>query len=266
VTPATVLILTFAGLAVGLFAFFWATTLFLQASLYHEPAPKLPLRAAVAGMLVAGFLTFWTYANTRTEAKDRYGTLFEFNPTASQEFKQFTAIRQSASKQESTVAYQRTGRAYVEVNNPGKSFVRSTSDHLVTALEIPEGDKKVRYDVQFQQEGLYPKGTCLLKEAGGNRYLEMSQSSTLSPVYSPSRSAFFAALGINLLHFVVWFAALWLVLKFTVGHSIGGAICIGLFAMFLLMPLLFEKNKLPEGFKAAPAPASVTPPGEAGKS
>ena len=86
VTPGTLLILTFAGLVVGFFAFFWGTTLFLQSSLYNAPTTKLPIRAAIAAFLVGGFVTFWTFVNTRAESKDRYGTLFEFNPTSSHEF------------------------------------------------------------------------------------------------------------------------------------------------------------------------------------
>jgi hypothetical protein len=249
VTPANILILTFAGLTLGLFAFFWGVSLFLQSAIYNGPTTKLAIRSAIGAILVSGFLTFWTYANTRAESKDRYGTFFEFNPTTSVEFSEFTAVRQNASKKESTAEYKKQSGRYVEVENITKQFQQSTSDYFVVAFEMKEGDKKVRYDVQLDPDGKLPRGTRILKEAGGRRFIEMSPTNSLSPIYAPSRGAAFAALGLNLLHFVVWFLVFWPVLRYTVGHSIGGAAGLGLFTMLLIMPLLFEKNKVPDAFK-----------------
>lgn len=253
-SPATTLIVTFVGLVVGLFAFFWGTALFLQSALYNAPATKLPIRAATAAFLVGGFLTMWTFINTRAESKDRYGTFFEFNPTASHEFTEFTAIRRDANKKETSVAYKKVGGTFVEAQDPTKPFKMSTADYLVAAVEIKDGDKPVRYEAAFDKNGNYANAaTKRFTEVKGKRFLEFGNANVPTPVNAPSSGAFVGALALNALNFVVWFVALWPVLRYTVGHAVGGAAALGLFVMLLLMPLLFDKNKLPESFHAPAA-------------
>jgi hypothetical protein len=256
VTPGTILILTFAGLVVGFFAFFWGTALFLQGSLYNTPATKLPIRAAIAAFLVGGFLTFWTMVNTRAESKDRYGTFFEFNPTSSHEFSEFTAYRRDANKKETPVPHKKVSGKFVETQDATKAFRMNSADFVVSALEVKEGEKTTRFEAEFDAKGNYKGGSNkIFVEKDGRRYIEFGQSNVPTPIYAPSRGALFAALGLNALLFVVFFVALWPVLRYTVGHAIGGAAAAGLFVMLLLMPLLFEKNKLPDAMKAAIAEA-----------
>lgn len=247
-SPATTLIVTFAGLVVGLFAFFWGTALFLQSALYNAPVTKLPIRAATAAFLVGGFLTMWTFINTRAESKDRYGTFFEFNPTASHEFAEFTAIRRDANKKETSVPYKKVGVNFVEAQDPTKPFKMVSADFLVAAVEIKDGDKPVRYEAAFDKKGNYATTNKRFTEVNGKRFLEFGNSNIPTPINAPSSGAFVGALALNALNFVVWFVALWPVLRYTVGHAIGGAVALGLFVMILLMPLLFDKNKLPESF------------------
>jgi hypothetical protein len=256
VTPGTILILTFAGLVVGFFAFFWGTTLFLQSSLYNAPASKLPIRAAIAAFLVGGFLTFWTMVNTRAESKDRYGTFFEFNPTSSHAFEEFTAIRRDANKKESPVPHKKVSGKFVETQDNTKAFRMNSADFIVVALDVKDGDKTARFEAELDAKGNYSGGSNkIFREKDGRRYIEFGQTNVPTPIYAPSRGALFAALGLNLLLYLVLFVALWPVLRYTVGHAIGGAVPVGLFVMLLLMPLLFEKNKLPEAFKAQIAEA-----------
>ena len=255
-TPGTILALSFAGLVVGFFAFFWGTALFLQGSLYNTPASKLPIRAAIAAFLVGGFLTFWTMVNTRAESKDRYGTFFEFNPTSSHNFSEFTAIRRDANKKETPVPHKKVSGKFVEAQDQTRAFRMNSADFVVSALEVKEGDKTTRFEAEFDARGNYKGGSNkVFVEKDGRRFIEFGQSNIPTPIYAPSRGALFAALGLNALLFVVFFVAFWPVLRYTVGHSIGGAAAIGLFVMLLLMPLLFEKNKLPESTKAAMAEA-----------
>lgn len=250
--PGTTLILTFVGLVVGFFAFFWGTALFLQSSLYNTAANKLPIRAAIAAFLVGGFLTYWTMVNTRAESKDRYGTFFEFNPTSSHEFSEFTAIRRDANKGESRVPHKKLSGKFVEAQDTTKAFRMNSADFVVTAIEVMDGEKPVTFEAEFDAKGNYKGGTNkIFREKNGSRFIEFGQTNVPTPIYAPSSAALFAALGLNLLLFVIIFVALWPVLRYTLGHAIGGTIPIGLFIMLLLMPLLFEKNKLPEPMKAA---------------
>lgn len=253
-SPSTTLALTFVGLVVGLFAFFWGTALFLQSALYNVAAEKLPIRALLAAFLVGGFLTFWTFVNTRAESKDRYGTLFEFNPTSSHDFTEFTAIRRDANKRETPVSYKKVSGSYVEVQEPTRPFKMNSADFLVSALEVKDGDKGVRFDAQLDKNGNYAGGSNkLFREAGGRRYIEFGQTNVPSPMFAPSTAAMLGAVGLNVLNFVVWFVALWPVLRYTVGHAVGGAAGLGVFVMLLVMPLLFEKNKLPDAARNPPA-------------
>lgn len=255
-TPGTILLLTFAGLVVGFFAFFWGTALFLQSSLYNAPASKLPIRAAIAAFLVGGFLTLWTMVNTRAESKDRYGTFFEFNPTSSHEFAEFTAIRRDANKKETSVPHKKAGGKFVEANDPTKAFRMNSADFIVVAIDVKDGEKTAKFEAELDAKGNYTGGSNkVFREKDGRRFIEFGQSNVPTPIYAPSRGAMFAALGLNLSLYIVTFVALWPVLRYTLGHAIGGAVAVGLFVMLLLMPLLFEKNRLPEAAKTALAEA-----------
>ena len=105
------LALTFLILTVSLIALLLAVTIFLQGYLYQQPTEQLPLRAAVAGLAVALFITFWTYVNTRAVGDNKYGTFFDFNATATKDVTEFEAIRRYPNlpkeEQEKTVAFKK---------------------------------------------------------------------------------------------------------------------------------------------------------------
>jgi len=61
------------------------------------------LRALVAGLAVALFLTMWVYVNTRADSKDKYGTFFEFKPTSAKEITQFEAVRYGVNTKDEKV-------------------------------------------------------------------------------------------------------------------------------------------------------------------
>lgn len=247
------LALTFVLLALALGVVFFGVSLFLQGYLYSEPADRLPVRAAAAGVLVAAFLTAWVAVNTRPGAADRYGTLFEFNPTASQPFVEFDAVRRAGpidaggSPKETAVAYRKLGPRFVDAKDTSRPFVLTTADYMVVAVEVKEkdGETKTRYEAELDPNGKYPSGAVrVFREVGGPRYIEFSQLGMPSPVYVPSRGALLAAMALNALHFVVWLAAFWLVMRFSLGHALGLATGFGLAAMLILMPLLFDRNRM----------------------
>jgi Mg/Co/Ni transporter MgtE len=57
--------------------------------------------------------------------------------------------------------------------------------------------------------------------------------------------------------FAAWLLASWLGLRYTLGHSLGFAAALGTMTILILMPLLFEKNKVKPASadKATPAAA-----------
>src|SRR5207253_1408194 len=124
---------TFAVLAAALAVFLFAGGLFVQRVLYSEPAKLLPVRALVGGLILAGFLTGWTYANTRAPHKDKYGTLFEFNSTAYTDLEAFDAVRweppikDGKPARETVVAFKRHDKnKFVQVDDASADFKLNT--------------------------------------------------------------------------------------------------------------------------------------------
>lgn len=252
-TPGTTLLLTFAALTFALIVTLWGLGMFLQGYVYSEPAGRMPLRAAVGGLILGGFLTLWVYANTRAAGKDRYGTLFEFNPVATKEFNEFDAIRQyrpaggQKEGMEKTAHFKRSGGGktapFVE-DGSGKAFTLTTADYLTTALEVKEGDAAgTRFDAELDDKGKYKPGKVF--RARNREFIEFGQTNTPSAIYAPSRGAYAGAVLLNVMNFVVWFAVFWPVLRFSAGHAFGLAALCGGATMLILMPLLFEKNQVP---------------------
>ena len=101
-------------------------------------------------------------------------------------------------------------------------------------------------------------------EEGGSRYIR-GDPTGLGLMFVPSSSVVALALLVNLLHFVAWFVAFWVVMQFRWGHALGFAAALGLVTMLLIMPLLFKQVRKPAA--AAPPPAekaALVLPGERG--
>lgn len=254
------LVLTLVGLAVALTALLLGVSVVLQGYLYNQPADRLPLRAAVGGLALACFLTFWTYLYTRAEHPERYGTVLDFTPTTSVPVTEFEAVRQTRYKdaggkpKEQTVKYRwqpGTGQARGQfVDEANRPFVRSTSDYVTVALLMPDpsGDKP-RFNA-VMNGGTYvvdgENGPARFEEQGGARYLT---ENALQSMQVPSTGALVAGLGLNVLHFILWAAAFWAAMRFNLGHSLALTALFGLTTMLVLMPLLFRANAV----KAIPA-------------
>lgn len=265
--PELVLVLTLVGGTVGLTALFWGLALFMQGYLYNQPADKLPLRALVAGLGVAMFLTGWTYLNTRATHANKYGVLHEFVATSQVPVNEFEAVRQLGIKDEKgqpkevTVPFKwepaGAGGQFVEVET-GKKFEINTSNYMTVALLVPgEGGTKARFDAEMQG-GAYTKRADderRFTEQGGPRHIDGRNPRQMEV---PSTGGLVAAVGINVLQYVVWFLAFWLGLRFTIGHSLGLAAAFGLASMLILMPLLFDLNKV-KPVIAAPQPTPAAP-------
>lgn len=281
-----VLALTFVLLASALALVFWGTTRFLQAYLYSEPADKLPLRALLAGVVVGGFITCWTFVNTRAGVENKYGTFFDFNPVGEAEVTAFEAVRRlpkrdeygkfTADGEEKTVAYRqkpggRPGEFVDDAGGPFKlmgSHLDTGRAYLTVALVVDDGGgKTARFNARLDPKD--PNRYAPLGGGGGDHQFDEERGprhvdgDAPAVVYAPSRIAVFAALALNGLMFVAWFAAFWPVLRYSSGHALGLTAACGAAVLLVLMPLLFKLNKpkavpqVPAGLVQPPAP----PPG-----
>ena len=254
-TPELKLAVTLAGLAVGLFAFFWGLALFLQGYLYSQIADRLPVRAAVSALLVACGLTGWTVLNTRAAHTDKYGVVVGFDrmmtPTTTRDVAEFEAIRRLQMKdekgqpKEQKVKFVWDGRdQFVDADTKAK-FELNTSGYMTTALVVPDAAGPARFDAVLDQ-GRYTPEKAFVDPAG--RTIEGTGPRKMQV---PSGSALAVGLAVNAAQLLLWVVVFWLGMRFALGHSIGLGLLFGGATMVALMPLLFNANAV------KPAPPGV---------
>ena len=267
------LILILSTLA--LFALLWGGSLIAQGYFYNEPTSHLPYRALAAAVLMAVFLTFWVWLDRRAPGK--YGTFFEFSPYTTTTFNEFEAMRWRAvpgsgaagkklelmkgpdGKPVETVLKIRRKDGNKQgpfVTPENKEFVLQEGGAMTGALSVklPDSEAPVRFNADVKEDPrvgtlVYETPDRRFTEDRGSRYILGNQ---MGIVYIPSTGAVFVALFVNLLHFVLWLVALWLILRFSFGHALLFAIILGLTTMLVAMPLLFKPHR------AAPAAQAAT--------
>jgi len=238
----------FVGCAVGFTALSFGLAAAVQGWLYGQPADKLALRALVAGLLLSLVVVGWGYVNSRASHKDKYGTFFEFNPTAVRDINAFEAVRQLAVKgadgqpREETVAYVLQGKSFVEKETQ-RPFARSSSGYVTTALLIAWDGNPPRKFLAPPLEGMRYVGltnasdALTFTEEGGPSFLT---DQDLRKLETPSKGAYLTALLLNAGLFLAFFAAFWPVLQYRLGHALLLTILFGGVTLFILMPLLFN--------------------------
>jgi len=266
-----------------LFGLFLGGGLIAQGYLYQAPAERLPVRALAAAALVALFLTMWVWVDARNPKK--YDTFFEFSSYETKKFDEMEAIRwvspdgsklkvdASGSPSEVSVKFKRgvgdkknifledTGEPF-QLNSTGKTG----QSYMTAAIKVKaEGDTEpLRYNAQLTKDKRTyvnsPDGRKFIEEKGSREVI----ADQLGVLYVPSRGTIVVALFINLMHFVVWFVAFWLILQFSRGHAAIMAASFGLITMLMVLPLLFGPNRKPKTPEEAPKVAMSS--GEPGAS
>jgi hypothetical protein len=226
----TLLLLT-AGLAV----FLWAGTLFLQGYIYTEPAGELYWRAPAAAGALGLFLGLWCILNYNSP--DRYGTLFDFNPSVSKSFSEFKSRRKGS--QEKTV-FTKKG---LDFRSPrGEKWAPTGGGPIVESVYVPLDDgKEVEFRADVNEKGNFKKET----PTSPVRYLEVDGSRAITQDQldrgewsASSTGLFFVNLLINLFHLGLWFVCLWLLLRFQWLHALGLGLILWLVMTLVANPLL----------------------------
>jgi hypothetical protein len=260
-----VLLLVFLMMVLGLFALFLGGGLVAQGYLYQNPADRMPLRALVAALVVAGFVTFWVWVDQR--APGRYDTLFNFAGTSTVEFDEFEAVRWMGARDklvldaggkpvETTVKYRRSA------GGKGSNFVaEGTSDKFMPQgstpkegqymtgairVKVPGDTDPVRYNAVLdpkssKESPTYAREPRRFVEENGSRYVEMHQPGTL---FVPSSGTIALALLLNGALVVVWLAAFWPILRFSLIHALVFTGALALLTMVAVMPVLFNQNRV----------------------
>jgi hypothetical protein len=231
-------VLLFALIFVGITVVVFAGTLLLQGSFYSEPVSHLLLRAPLASLLLTLFIAGWCFLAYRSPTT--YGTLFDFTATENEtRFQQFWSVKRG---KESLFEYSKAHREYRD-KNTHKRWSRSDSEGLVQAIIVEDkGGQKVRFEAELTPDGKF-------KAASGEpvRYVEVGGKGRVMTDGDPGKIStvhwgrIIGNILLNFLHLAVWFAALWLILRFQWGHAVGLALVLWLIVTFAIMPVLFKR-------------------------
>ena len=260
------MLLTFLLVFVSLFALLWVVTGVAQGYFYQQPADRLPARAAVAALLVSGYVLFWVGLDRKHPGK--YDDFLAFAGYTTTTFDEFDAVRweadpavrnrvefkkDPAGKPAETVThYKRVGKSPPRFadDKSGKEFVLSDGGVLTAAVVVKPGPQggPVRFNAEFKDDPrgktYFPKGNDQRRflEEGGSRYVHLDQPGVL---YVPSALQVFVALLINFGMFVVWFVAFWPVLRYGAGLAFLMTLGFATLTIFVVMPVLFKPGRAP---------------------
>ncbi len=275
------LFLVFLMLALGLFALFLGGGLVAQGYLYQNPAERMPLRAAVAAVLVGGFMTLWVAIDRRNPG--RYDTLFNFTAYTTAEVTEFEAVRWTGSggklklddkgqPNEVIVKFKRggkDGKFFEEGTNNAFDLSGSTGggvQYMTGALRVktPADPEPVRYNATLTKDKTYTPDPRFVEE-NGSRYIEADKGK-IGRLFVPSTGTIAGALALNCALVVVWLVAFWPVLRFSFGHAILFTGACAVIALLGAMPLLFDRTREPKPAPPPPPAAAAFGSQEAGVS
>jgi hypothetical protein len=231
-------VLAFLGIAVLL----WAATLFFQGYIYSEPVAGLYWRAPLGGLVLCLFAAFWCWLAYRAPGK--YNTLFEFSAHGDDErFDKFWSVKKG---KEILYVAKTIGQGRKEYRDPqGRPWRRSDAEGVMEAIVVEDKDgQKIRFETELTKDGKF-------KAAQGEpvRYVEVSgrhrvmTDDYIGQLSEVRKGTIAANLFLNFFHFALWFACLWLILRYQWGHAFGLAVVIWLVVTLTLLPMMFKKSE-----------------------
>jgi hypothetical protein len=228
----------------ALLAFLGAATLFLQSYFYTEPTPGLLWRAPAAAAVLTALFALWTHLAYRNPG--RYDSLFAFSPQEDRPRpKRLWAVHDS----QRTLYELRTGpTGLAEYRNPesGKHWSRSP------AVIVEEDGQEVRFEADRDENGYYkvertrpPWGLGWLVGPGTEQALKYRDSrgrvmteDAIGQVSTTRTGLLLGNLFLNFFHLALWFACLWLLLRFQWSHALGLAVVFWLIMTIPILPML----------------------------
>ena len=234
-------LLVFALLLVGIAVALFAGTLLLQGSLYSEPVSNLFWRAPAAAVVVTAFAAVWCYIAFRSPGN--YNTIFEFSAASDREhFDHFWSTKRGrenlyVSKRNSA------GRFEYRDKDTNKTWSRSDSEGVVEAIIIEDSDgQKIRFEAELTPDGKFraPAGEPVRYVEVNGKHRVMTDND-IGNITIARSGRVFANILLNFLHLIVWFAVLWLLLRFQWSHALGLAVVLWLIMTFAIMPMLFRR-------------------------
>jgi hypothetical protein len=221
----------------GLIVLLWVGTLFLQGYFYTEPAEQIVWGAPAAGLLLGGFLAWWTFTVARSaEARPEdipYDTIFRFSPRVymvEQPVMELWAVKKNNEK----VHYKRYRLDQRRFEYKDVTANRPWNDSGVESVELTHEGEKYRFVKEEKTaSGAYQR---YVNDKGWSMSTGERGISGEPTTFRTSR--FLANLFFNFMHLALWFAVLWLLLRFQWSHALGLAICIWLLFTLAFLPMM----------------------------
>lgn len=225
---------------------FWGLANVLQTYVYNEPTTGLFWRAPLGAALVTAFLGACCALDAQAIGRNEeppFDAPFYASGVQTQTFPAFDALNIGPDgKDGKPTHYVRRNRQYQQEKPPYRTW--SPTDAII----VRDGDQEVRFDAERDARGNYvrhrkkpPPGLGWLTGAGGEqplRYIDargrVMTEDAIGRLSLPRWSMFWLNVLLNLLHLLVWFAVLWLVLRFQWQHGLGIA-----FVLWAVMTLVF---------------------------
>jgi hypothetical protein len=240
----------------------WALALWLQGYLYNEPAAGLLWRAPAAGGAVMVVLALWCVLNYRLGQPGAgelpFDTWWNFSTTENyppRPWQQFWSVKNG---KETLYRRQTRPNAPAEYIDPQtrKPWSRE-SNGIVEAVVVEEGGQKVYYKLQLPPGGKFkPDEPARYVEEDGQRRVLTEYDVQRGQVTRTRRGLLLGYFLLNGLLLAVWFAGLWLLLRFQWPHALGLAVVLWVATMLVVLPVLTSRTK--QAVDARPVPKETT--------
>ncbi|MCI0685174.1 MAG: alkaline shock response membrane anchor protein AmaP [Gemmataceae bacterium] len=221
----------------GLIVLLWVGALFFQGYFYTEPAAQIVWGAPAAGVMLGGFLAWWLVTVVRTpETRPEdipYDTIFRFSPRVymvNEPVKQLWAVKKNNEK----VLYERYRLDQRRYEYKDVTTKRPWNGNGVEKVEIVHNDEKYVFEKEkTTASGAYQR---FVNDKGWSMSTGERGISGEPTTFRTSR--FLANLFFNFTHLALWFAGLWLLLRFQWTHALGLAFCLWLLVTLAFMPMM----------------------------
>ncbi|HZY89695.1 MAG TPA: hypothetical protein VFE78_33045 [Gemmataceae bacterium] len=232
-----ILVLLLLWFALGVLLAAW--TLWFQGYIYSEPAPGVFWRAPAAAAALTVVVCLWVFIDYR--APGRYRTLFEFS--GQEEQRPYPELRiRTPEGRERAFLLRKDERGRPEYRDKDNRLLPDRPDKIIVVeggqqyVFLPERDAKGNFKVARGESLRYNE------EGGQGRYMVEGQWGRVASYHF---GWLVLDVFLNGLHFVVWWAVLWLLLRFQWSHALGLAFAFwGVMTLFVLPPLLTRAEEV----------------------
>jgi hypothetical protein len=249
------IVLLLTGVTLGVVL--WIGTVYLQGYWYTEPNPNAYWQAPAAAAALTLFLLFWCVLDVNATHDqgagfEPYDTLFQFSAVEDLADKPVDRIWVVRAPSKELILYKAqrkvNGYEYRDAANKPLGLAGVEAIFLEdTTGKIGEKGEKIRFDLNKDADS----GSSRFVSAQG---WAMGENNLGQPsIFRMGR--FLANLFLNFFHLALWFACLWLLLRFQWAHALGLALVLWLILTLTLLPTLMDRS----GKIARPPPAPPTP-------